>query len=1071
MGDAADDKKAAKEAKQAAKEAKFAAKQAALKEKEQQSSEKKDKDKAAAAPKKKEEPVAAVDPGLVARSYKNPTKYGELKDMGDKMEPAYKPHAVEASWNDWWEASGYYKGDSSPDDKRPKFSICLPPPNVTGSLHLGHALTVAVQDLLCRWHRMRGYNVLWIPGTDHAGIATQVVVEKKLWKERKQTRHDLGRDKFVSEVHGWKEQYGANICRQLRRLGCSRDWSREVFTMDAPRAQSVTAAFIKFHEAGLIYRDVRLTNWCCQLRSGISDIEVDYIDIEARTRLSVPGHPKDKTYVFGVIWSFAYRLEGSEEEIVVATTRPETMLGDTAVAVHPDDPRYKQFHGKFLQHPFVDRRIPLITDSTLVDMTFGTGAVKVTPAHDPNDFACGRRHGLEEITIFTDDGQMAANTGQFAGMMRLDARVEVLKALKEKGLSRGEAVNKMRLGKCSRTGDIIEPMLKPQWWLDCAGMAKRATDAVRNGELRIVPDDHKKTWFRWLDNIRDWCISRQLWWGHRIPGYYVTIAGELKTEPVVAESAEKAAQIAAETYGCDPSAVTLTQDEDVLDTWFSSGLFPFSPLGWPDENAADLQAWHPTTLLETGQDILFFWVARMVMMSMQLTDKLPFTEVYLHAMVRDKYGRKMSKSLGNVIDPLEVINGVSLDDLQAKLQAGNLDPRELEKAMKMNTVEYPQGIPECGSDALRFGLLAHVGQGKDINLDVQRVAGYSKFCNKLWNATRFAFMYIGKEGGAFTPGALPVSLQLHASNGPRADLASLPDAWILSRLAEAVNQVDEQLRTYQIALACETIYTFWYKELCDVYLEAIKPIMQLDESSIANAATKHATQTVLHACLHYGLRLLHPFMPFVTEELFHRLQLLCGEPRSTIMDASYPTPGALAALRSPPAEEAMEAVFKVSASIRALRAQYLKGPLERHAPVVYVVCRAPSTATILASQTDTIAALAKSSKSPPVAALRMVPDGCAAPRGCATEVLDAMTEVHVMLKGVVDFSKEVARLQKELGAVQGRHEKLRAKMAMESYADKCPPSQQAEDATKLAEMAGEMGVLSNTIKQFEAGQE
>ena len=588
------------------------------------------------APKDKKDEGPPPDPGLIARSYINPTPYGQLKSMDEAMEPAYKPHAVEASWNDWWEESGYYKGDSSPEDKRPKFSICLPPPNVTGSLHLGHALTVAVQDLLCRWHRMRGYNVLWIPGTDHAGIATQVVVEKKRKKERNQSRHDLGREGFVSEVHKWKDQYGANICRQLRRLGCSLDWSREVFTMDADRAKSVTAAFIKFHEDGLIYRDVRLTNWCCQLRSGISDIEVDYIDIEKRTRLPVPGHAKDKTYVFGVIWSFAYKLEGSDEEIVVATTRPETMLGDTGVAVHPDDPRYKQFHGKYLVHPFIkDRRVKLITDSELVDMSFGTGAVKVTPAHDPNDFKCGRRHGLPEITIFTDDGKMADNCGErFAGMMRLDARVEVLKALKEMGLSRGEADNKMRLGKCSRTGDIIEPMLKPQWWVNCSGMAKRATDAVRQGELKIIPAEHKKTWFAWLDNIRDWCVSRQLWWGHRIPAYYVTVKGVRQEEAIVAASLEDAMAQAVAKYECASSDIKLEQDEDVLDTWFSSGLFPFSCLGWPDAKSADLQAWHPTTLLETGQDILFFWVARMVMCSLQLTDKLPFTEVYLHAMVR-----------------------------------------------------------------------------------------------------------------------------------------------------------------------------------------------------------------------------------------------------------------------------------------------------------------------------------------------------------------------------------------------------------------------------------------------------
>ena len=476
------------------------------------------------APKSQSEAVDE-DPGKSARAYVNLTPEGELKSMKEPMAPAYVPHVVEASWNAWWEKSGYYNASSDLNDKRPKFSICLPPPNVTGSLHLGHALTVAVQDLLSRWHRMRGYNVMWIPGTDHAGIATQVVVEKKLWKEQQKTRHDLGRDKFIDMVYAWKEQYGNRITTQLRRLGCSLDWSREVFTMDAPRAESVTSAFIKFHQDGLIYRDVRLTNWCCTLRSGISDIEVDYLDIEVRTRLPVPGHPKDRTYVFGVLWSFAYKLESSDEELVVATTRPETMLGDVAVAVHPDDPRYKQFHGCYLVHPFVGRRVKVIADATLVDMNFGTGAVKVTPAHDPNDFLCGRRHGLQEITIFTEEGQMTDDCGPFAGQMRFDARIDLLKALKQKGLYRGETTNKMRLGKCSRTGDIIEPMLKPQWWLDCSSMAKRATDAVRNGELKIMPQEHEKTWFKWLDNIRDWCISRQLWWGHRIPVWWAPARG------------------------------------------------------------------------------------------------------------------------------------------------------------------------------------------------------------------------------------------------------------------------------------------------------------------------------------------------------------------------------------------------------------------------------------------------------------------------------------------------------------------------------------------------------------------
>jgi len=1018
------------------------------------------------APKKKDA-EQDIDPGKEARDYVNPTPKGELKAMDAPMEKAYQPHEVEASWNDWWEASGYYRGNSSPDDKRPKFSICLPPPNVTGSLHIGHALTVAVQDLLTRWHRMRGYNTLWIPGTDHAGIATQVVVEKKLAKEEKLSRYDMGREAFLKRVWEYKEQCHGNITNQLRRLGCSLDWSREVFTLDEERVAAVTAAFIQFHKDGLIYRDVRLTNWCCALRSGISDIEVDYMDIETRTRIAVPGHAKDKTYVFGVIWSFAYKLVGSDEEVVVATTRPETMLGDVAVAVHSQDPRYKHMHGRRLKHPFVDRELVLITDDELVDMNFGTGAVKVTPAHDPNDFACGRRNGLDEITIFTDQGQMTDSCGQFSGMMRLDARVEVIVALKKLGLYRGEADNKMRLGRCSRTQDIIEPMLKPQWWVNCGNMAKRAADAVRHGDLKIIPEEHHKTWFRWLDNIRDWCVSRQLWWGHRIPAYYVKVRG-VDVPEVVAENASAAMAQVVAAHGCLESEVELAQDEDVLDTWFSSGLFPFSPLGWPDESAPDYAAWHPTTLLETGQDILFFWVARMVMMSMQLTDKLPFTEVYLHAMVRDKYGQKMSKSKGNVIDPLEVISGVSLTDLLDKLAKGNLDPKEQAKAVKMNETDYPKGIPACGSDALRFGLLAFCGQGRDVNLDINRVVGYRNFCNKLWNATRFAFLYFESGGSAtFCPSPLPVAMSLVGDAGPKVDLPFLPDAWILSRLAAAIASIHDRLSAYDIAAATQLVYDFWYKELCDVYLEAIKPVMQLDSSNIANAATKHATQTVLYSCLHYGLRLLHPFMPFVTEELYHRLALLAGKERSTIMLASYPEPGAVETWVSPRAEGAMELVMRMAASIRTLRSTYLKGPLEKHAPVVYVVCRSEADVALLRSQTETICALGKSTKSPPAAALHFVADGCSPPRGCATEVLDASLEVHVLLKGIVDFSKEVSRLQKEQGQIASRLEKLKAKMAKPDYATKCPAATQEEESAKAKAAEAELAALESAIKQFQ----
>ncbi len=616
------------------------------------------------------------------------TPLGEKKILEGIFPPSYQPKYVEAAWQSWWEKSGFYSPNveaALKASQADKFVMVIPPPNVTGSLHLGHALTSAVEDTLTRWHRMNGKIALWVPGTDHAGIATQSVVEKMLKKEQGLTRHDLGREKFVEKVWEWKETYGNRITSQIRSLGSSCDWSREAFTMDENLSRAVTEAFCRFHEDGLLYRDTRLVNWSCALRSAISDIEVDHVDLEGQSFFAIPGHDQQKKYEFGMITSFAYKVDGSSDELVVATTRLETMLGDTAVAVHPDDPRYKHLHGKMLVHPFCDRKIPIICDGVLVDMNFGTGAVKVTPAHDPNDYNCGKRNNLEFIVMLSEDGSIAASGGKYAGMMRYDAREKIEKDLQALGLLRGKAINKMRLAFCSRSGDIIEPMLTPQWYVNCSSMAARSVAAVRNGDLKIVPAMHEETWYYWLDNIRDWCISRQLWWGHRIPAYFARIKGETeveKNEPannnrwIVARTENEAFALAAKKFNVDISQVLLEQDEDVLDTWFSSGLFPFSVFGWPN-NTVDFKAFYPTSLLETGLDILFFWVARMVMMGLHLTDTLPFTTVYLHAMVRDKFGRKMSKSLGNVIDPLEVIHGCSLEDLLAKIAAGNLPAKEV----------------------------------------------------------------------------------------------------------------------------------------------------------------------------------------------------------------------------------------------------------------------------------------------------------------------------------------------------------------------------------------------------------
>lgn len=650
------------------------------------------KEKPAPAPKGEAKEKKAKKEKEPEKIYVDNTPWGDYKNIEGFCPESYQPAYVEAAWQSWWEKSGFYMPDvekakaAGPDEK---FIMVIPPPNVTGSLHLGHALTTAIEDLLARWHRMNGKITLWVPGVDHAGIATQSVVERMLMKTANISKHSLGREKFVEKVWEWKDKYGSRITTQQRFMGASVDWGREAFTMDSKLSKAVIEAFVTFHKDGLIYRDNRLINWSCALESALSDIEVDFLDLEGRTMLAVPNHKGREKYEFGTITSFAYKVDGSEtgEEIVVATTRLETMLGDTAVAVHPDDPRYTHLHGKMLIHPFVDRKIPIVTDGTLVDMSFGTGAVKVTPAHDPNDYLCGKRNNLDFIVIFTLDGKVAENGGEFAGMMRYDARIAMEKRLEELGLLRGKQDNKMRLGLCSRTGDIIEPMLTPQWYLNCNSMAQRSVDAVRNGDLKILPQTHEQTWFMWLENIRDWCISRQLWWGHRIPAYFVRLPGEEATAVrksdisfndrwVVGRTEEEARAQAAEKFNVAGELLTLEQDEDVLDTWFSSGLFPFSVFGWPDKTD-DLEAFFPTSLLETGQDILFFWVARMVMMSLHLTDKLPFKTVYLHAMVRDKYGKKMSKALGNVIDPLEVRDGCSLEELLRKIDEGNLPKSEV----------------------------------------------------------------------------------------------------------------------------------------------------------------------------------------------------------------------------------------------------------------------------------------------------------------------------------------------------------------------------------------------------------
>ena len=632
-----------------------------------------------------------------------------LKPLDDPYLKAYIPKVVESGWYAWWEEQGFFKPEFRSDGKVKEgghFSMAEPPPNVTGALHLGHALTNALQDTLIRWNRMQGKTTLWLPGCDHAGISTQSVVENMLWRRQKKTRHDLGRERMVETIWEWKEENHKKINSVLRRMGGSFDWTREAFTMDKNLSAAVTETFVQLHEQGVIYRANRLVNWCVKLNTSLSNLEVVNKELEGRTLLDVPGY--ERKVEFGVITHFQYEIDGSKERIEVATTRPETMLGDSGIAVNPKDERYKHLVGKKVRHPFVDRLMPIFTDD-YVDMEFGTGAVKITPAHDPNDFVLGQRHSLQFINILNDDGILNHNTGNFQGLKRFDARYKVIDALKEKGLYVKWEHNAMKVPMCDKSKDVIEPLMKPQWWMRMREMADEATKAVKDGQIKIRPETAEKSYFRWMENINDWCLSRQLWWGHQAPAYFVKIEGEPADDSdgerwvagrIQAEAEEKAKK------KFPGKQFTLRRDPDVLDTWFSSGQWPYSTLGWPNKTH-DLATLYPTSVLETGWDILFFWVARMIMLGLKMTGQVPFREVYCHFLVRDSEGRKMSKSLGNVIDPVDVMEGIELQTLHDKLKTGNLDPKEIDRATKFQKTAFPDGIPECGADALRFSLISY----------------------------------------------------------------------------------------------------------------------------------------------------------------------------------------------------------------------------------------------------------------------------------------------------------------------------------------------------------------------------
>ncbi|PWY98270.1 putative VAS1-valyl-tRNA synthetase [Testicularia cyperi] len=996
---------------------------------------------------KKEKPKKEVK---AEPEWVNNTVPGEKKDLSQPMESGYNPTHVEQSWYEWWEKQQHFKpaepSESDPFDPEKTFVVPAPPPNVTGSLHIGHALTISIQDTLIRWHRMKGYRTLFNPGYDHAGIATQSVVEKRLAKTEGKSRYDYGREKFLEKVFEWKDDYQGRISNQMRRLGASYDFSREAFTMDAPRYKAVTETFCRLHEDGIIYRANRLVNWCCKLHTTLSNLEVDQKQLNGRTLMNVPGYDANERIEFGVIVSFSYQIEGSDEKIVVATTRPETMLGDTAVAVHPDDARYKHLHGKNAIHPFVaGRKIPIVADAIAVDMEFGTGAVKITPAHDPNDYEVGMRHNLEFINILNDDGTLNENCGEFTGMKRFSARRAVVDKLKEIGSYVETKDNPMTVPICSRSGDVIEPIMKPQWWVNCKPLAAAVVERVRAGEMTIVPSVSEKEFFRWMENIQDWCISRQLWWGHRCPAYFVNIEGENQDRGdtknwIVGRTQQEAEERAAKL--ANGKNFTLEQDEDVLDTWFSSGLWPFSIMGWPDKTD-DLKHFYPSSLLETGWDILFFWVARMCMLGVYLTGQLPFKEVFCHAMVRDAHGRKMSKSLGNVIDPLDVIEGITLDGLHIKLKEGNLDDKEVVKAAQGQKKDFPKGIPQCGTDALRFALCAYTSAGRDINLDILRVEGYRKFCNKLWNATKFALLKL-EPIASFQPN----------SSDEATGQESLVEKWILHKLNTAAKTVNDCLRERNFMAATSAVYNFWLYELCDVYIEAIKPIT--DPEAEDQKARASAQQT-LYTCLDAGLKLLHPFMPFVTEELWQRLPRRAGEKAESIALASYPV--GMASREDAKAEAAFEEVFSAVRAIRGMATDY--GLLKDIQ--VFLETSNSEFRQVLEANSAVVSTLVKG-----CTGVKVVDSASAVPKGCAMSSISSQLTAHLLIQGQVNIEAELAKLDKKLNINAIGIEKISAPINKPEEWSRMPDDVRASTEERLKNLEAERDAMHAAKAQFEA---
>jgi valyl-tRNA synthetase len=910
----------------------------------------------------------------------------------------YDFQSIERELYAWWEANGWFKPSNDPnepghDPSRRPFVISIPPPNVTGELHLGHAMFVSVEDLMIRYHRMKGEPTLWVPGSDHAGIATQLQVEKLILREEEVTREELGRDEFLRRTWAWKEKYGGIIYDQLRRLGASCDWSRERFTLDDGLSRAVREAFVRLYRKGLIYRGPRLINWSPGLKTAVSDLEVEYSEEQAR------------------LYYFKYRLKDSDDYIPVATTRPETILGDTAVAVHPDDPRYQHFIGRLALVPILEREIPVIADEA-VDRAFGTGALKITPGHDFTDYEIGARHTLPIISILDREAKVTAAGGPYKGLDRFEARERYWGDMKVKGLVIKEEPYLRNTPRSQRGGEIVEPMVSEQWFVQIKPLAEVALAAVKEGRIRIVPERFEKVYFNWLENIKDWCISRQLWWGHRIPVWYAPDG-----EQYGAHTEEEAYALARAKHGPE---VKLEQDPDVLDTWFSSGLWPFSTLGWP-EPTPDLKYFYPTSVLETGYDILFFWVARMIMSGLEYTGEAPFHTVYLHGLVRDEYGRKMSKTTGNVVDPRWIIDGVSGEAIRASGTSDDV------------AAKYPDGLPAMGTDALRFTLLTSGTPGNDMNLSLQKVESNRNFANKIWNIARFIVTN------------LPAGFQRSAVSGQQSAF-SLADRWILSRLNQVVGDATGLIDAYEFGQAGNLAYEFLWSDFADWYVEIAKITLQGTDE----AARQRVRDLLVHV-LDEALRLLHPYVPFITEAVWQKLPRLPGDPHALIV-APWPVAGAVDAT-------ALEQFEHVRAIVRAIRNVRTEKKVELGKRIPALIA-AGAKAQWLSEQSPVISALAKIDDSKLMIANRL-----SEPPKNAVAVVEAGTEIYLPLEGMVDLSAERARMERELAdldKVIARSEAL----LNSDFASKAPPAVVERERARLAEARDNRAKVEARLKEL-----